>query len=834
MGNRAITEPLALTTDYVSLDARYTDANGNPYASVVAAETALGRRMNQYTVGLKVLVKESGWTEAKEYWVQPKGTTPETYGLVKKGGEDLTKALSLSGEQKHNASANINDRAADVAPVTNEVKALGYKVLNPTLSFAEQVENVVENETVIVDNSNTIFEIRDEFDLESGSVTIPANCTLKFNGGKLSNGTISGTNTAIDGKPLFKEITFAGSYVCKRVFSKDFEYATDDDALTAVFQFLNCIKKDVVCELESKTYDIDYESSLSGNTLFSKWKLNNCSNITINGNGAVLNHTNPLTDIPAGLAQLNSILKLNSCTYITIKELTYQNLNEYDTNYKKDSGSIDGIYVIFFEGNNSFLDISMTAKNAETALGNHIYAPAQTNHIGLVSDSVFNVKQYHTGYGVTFSWIANSKINVEGHGVHRGVYLTGANNCDVYLEWEDQWSAPISCLIGNSWTGGSDNLVWHSCKDLNIVSVCTQETPNADDIGTDEVPGVKKYCVGLGNETNPRTIGLTMQNINIIARSTHGLGGGFLASLESAPSSDTSVKDYYINFRITTRNDYSRFEFHENRVIQNFIVENSRITEGFYANFNTSKLIFTDSYAKNAVIGKGKYAFINTDIANLLDFSGLSSITNTSIYFDNGFVTGTSNSIKATITSSMLPYKATYFWALTALSTGTNCDVSRVMMPNYREKALNYGKLLIQTSNNGTSANRPSNAEDLKVGVMYFDTTLKKPIWYNGTAWVDANGETVGLQVSDTSVLIADSQKTVSVYYSGTTAPTITVLNSDDSANTWLTAALVNNTLTLTAAANNTSAPRGAKVLVTLGDELVIINVIQTQQISNE
>jgi hypothetical protein len=42
----------------------------------------------------------------------------------------------------------------------------------------------------------------------------------------------------------------------------------------------------------------------------------------------------------------------------------------------------------------------------------------------------------------------------------------------------------------------------------------------------------------------------------------------------------------------------------------------------------------------------------------------------------------------------------------------------------------------------GTTAIRP-NADDAGAGFMYFDTTLNKPIWSNGTVWVDATGATV-------------------------------------------------------------------------------------------
>ena len=36
-----------------------------------------------------------------------------------------------------------------------------------------------------------------------------------------------------------------------------------------------------------------------------------------------------------------------------------------------------------------------------------------------------------------------------------------------------------------------------------------------------------------------------------------------------------------------------------------------------------------------------------------------------------------------------------------------------------------------------------SRATDIEVGFQYFDTTLNKPIWWNGSAWVDSTGATV-------------------------------------------------------------------------------------------
>lgn len=42
----------------------------------------------------------------------------------------------------------------------------------------------------------------------------------------------------------------------------------------------------------------------------------------------------------------------------------------------------------------------------------------------------------------------------------------------------------------------------------------------------------------------------------------------------------------------------------------------------------------------------------------------------------------------------------------------------------------------------GTTEERPS-FDSIRIGFQYFDTTLEKPIWYNGTEWVDATGTSV-------------------------------------------------------------------------------------------
>lgn len=82
--------------------------------------------------------------------------------------------------QSVNGTLKFADRA--YTATTSSVQGnMGYKILRKGSTFASQVTT-----------ANTIYEIRYDYDLNGQTVTLPAGCVLKFNGGKLVNGTING------------------------------------------------------------------------------------------------------------------------------------------------------------------------------------------------------------------------------------------------------------------------------------------------------------------------------------------------------------------------------------------------------------------------------------------------------------------------------------------------------------------------------------------------------------------------------------------------------------------------------------------------------------------
>lgn len=65
----------------------------------------------------------------------------------------------------------------------------------------------------MINQPNTIYEIRYDFDLNGETINVPENCTLKFEGGSLSNGTLNLNNSVIQTsqKEIFNNLNINGS-----------------------------------------------------------------------------------------------------------------------------------------------------------------------------------------------------------------------------------------------------------------------------------------------------------------------------------------------------------------------------------------------------------------------------------------------------------------------------------------------------------------------------------------------------------------------------------------------------------------------------------------------
>lgn len=195
-----------------------------------------------------------------------------------------SKEILLNGESYGNATPadeeditaedgnlKLKDRAYDEANFSGK----GYKILR---------KNIVEGKNVLtqdmINEANTIYEIRYDFDLNGATINIPEGCILRFNGGMIRNGTINGTCTIIDTVEkyqIFQNIEFQGTFINTVIYPEYFGAIGNDtvDCTDSINEAANlCRLIDSELEFLSGIYKVTDTIDLSA--------------ISVNGNGATI------------------------------------------------------------------------------------------------------------------------------------------------------------------------------------------------------------------------------------------------------------------------------------------------------------------------------------------------------------------------------------------------------------------------------------------------------------------------------------------------------------------------------------------------------------------
>lgn len=120
--------------------------------------------------------------------------------------------------------------------------------------------------------TNHIYKIVDHIDLQGETLTMPVNCTLDFQGGSFSNGTIIGSNTKIKAglqKIFNTDITLSGTWIADSLSPEHFGIigidATQDT--TYIQKALDCCSAINIktVKLQNKTYQISSSLLIQSN-----------------------------------------------------------------------------------------------------------------------------------------------------------------------------------------------------------------------------------------------------------------------------------------------------------------------------------------------------------------------------------------------------------------------------------------------------------------------------------------------------------------------------------------------------------------------------------------
>lgn len=290
----------------------------------------------------------------------------------------------------------------------------GYKILRK--NFVED-KNIITQE--MINEENTIYEIKYDFDLNETEIELPENCTLFFNGGSLKNGVIKSTcNYVISqfNNPIFIDVVLYSENDNKPFIGCGYDYMTKDTKRTDDILALNnilCFTKSIITKniLNIENWENPYNKK-SGYVLYAYDTIclhgnNTKVNFLVNDNEKIFNEPS-VWGLPLRVynwiqcriyeAQINNLYEHEFC---------FSNITFIDDNTINAKGS-DLKNKISYEG------------GSYTQRGVLIGLISDLANINLTCNSI-NVRSRCSLFGATFS---NQNKKVEGIAV--------LNNCNLY------------------------------------------------------------------------------------------------------------------------------------------------------------------------------------------------------------------------------------------------------------------------------------------------------------------------------------------------------------------------------------------------------------------
>ena len=123
--------------------------------------------------------------------------------------EDIT---SIDKDFNGNSKLKFKDKKYDPSTFSG----MGHKILRKNIVRRVNDDGTIEYINYLSANefsdSNTIYEIKYDFDLNGKEIQLLENCTLYYNGGSLKNGTIIYNNTNLVGQITNTNIIYEGEY----------------------------------------------------------------------------------------------------------------------------------------------------------------------------------------------------------------------------------------------------------------------------------------------------------------------------------------------------------------------------------------------------------------------------------------------------------------------------------------------------------------------------------------------------------------------------------------------------------------------------------------------
>lgn len=562
----------------------------------------------------------------------------ESYGnSIKADEEDIT---------QEEGNLKLKDRSYDEANFSGK----GYKILR---------KNIVEGKNILtqdmINESNTVYEIRYDFDLNEQEITILENCVLKFNGGSFGNGIIKLINTTLSGTPLILcDISKDSSIINDRLDLIWFGGKINDSS----FDNASVIKR-------IRNISNSHTLTLPSGTIYmSTCILPSMYKVVGNGNSTIVKAISDGSTYTYQQKSISNIFLAIQSPYSTLENFTI------------DGGQEEGY-------NNVGLGLYQTA----------------------FLSNIFNVKFINCSLGSIHSNIFGGKITI--------------NSCKFNCSGND------FCI---KITGHLDSFSIVNCDFESFNS------PNCDCIKyvTDNISSINRKFLSANNRFE-----------NIIVKSLYNIPKSQSLSIHDNYYLITSQIPYaYILENISSMCSICNDLFSDgSKITHPYIISNNSLRGGLY-------IIGTSFSINNNLVG-----YLSDDTFNTLGIEGVPMV----ILFASGNIIsypyGSKNNYKSfgdnVKISDIDFYSEANRKKIECANSSTVLKIGGTNLTEvYHGDRIGDIDQLIQYS--GTSVNRPTL---IKAGHKYFDTTINKPIWWNGTAWVDADGNNPDGEQSDWALI---------------------------------------------------------------------------------
>lgn len=634
------------------------------------------------------------------------------------------------------------------------LNGMGYVILRK--NFVDG-KNLLTQE--MVDQPNTIYEIRYDFDLNGETVTLKEGCTLYFCGGKLDKGVLNGKYTNIKSistsLPIFGENLSINNVIADEAYSEYFEDVSSD-ATTLIQKCLDVFYR---CTLnEGKTYCISnsillkYGRKLSGKPRSMIKTLNDGFSLFKLGSNSTLEHLYVDLD-----DKTQNVIHIDS-------ELIGSTFHEYMNEEKPEESADSWKYMNYANIRVNDISVMSTAAPIEYTNNRQLYC----------------FESFANGKGTGYWGIYFTNINVYGAGYDYVIVIDNSNSGQTW-QTDQEWKnikirkAKNGILVTKSDTNGFppenitfDHVSMQYYEDTNSYEDANGEIKYAHFIKFDAVNRANlrncidwDFPVGRTWHINPnRCQGVKIENQPISGNSspeihlTETVNGAATFSpvvVNSYRSSAGAVQ--LLHSYITT--EELRFKMTHEII--------TRLPSGIYAiSPEYSYRIFLGIDASIPIVMDFDYAYLKVEwwslgrgILTLYTANSLRGCPQSPIATLPYAVTSANLSEPIGDWMITMPPMQAYesvddFYNATHVSAGKTQGIlattTKGMLIHkspqwFITNALGFTAAPIV----GSTAKRPTDKlhtwED--TGFMYYDTTLKKPIWWTGSTWVDATGAEV-------------------------------------------------------------------------------------------